>query len=78
MTRWSGVPATGRDCGDDPPPRTEKGGCIIGNLSTELKEITHDAFRRRLAECFHEMEQEFSHIWLPPRASMPIEVRGCR
>ena len=35
-----------------------KGGCIIGNLSTALSD-THDGFRRRLAECFDEMAQEF-------------------
>ena len=35
-----------------------KGGCVIGNLSTTLSD-THDAFRRRLAECFDEMELEF-------------------
>ena len=35
-----------------------KGGCIIGNLSTALSD-THDAFRRRLAECFEEMDLEF-------------------
>lgn len=35
-----------------------KGGCIIGNLSTALSD-THDAFRRRLAECFDEMALEF-------------------
>jgi TetR/AcrR family transcriptional repressor of nem operon len=35
-----------------------KGGCIIGNLSTELSD-THEAFRVRLAECFDEMAQEF-------------------
>ncbi len=35
-----------------------KGGCIIGNLSTALSD-THDAFRRRLAECFNEMDLEF-------------------
>jgi len=35
-----------------------KGGCIIGNLSTALSD-THDAFRRRLAECFDEMGLEF-------------------
>jgi hypothetical protein len=34
------------------------GGCIIGNLSTELSD-THEAFRDRLAECFDEMAQEF-------------------
>jgi TetR/AcrR family transcriptional repressor of nem operon len=35
-----------------------KGGCVIGNLSTALSD-THDAFRRRLAECFDEMALEF-------------------
>jgi TetR/AcrR family transcriptional repressor of nem operon len=35
-----------------------KGGCVIGNLSASLSD-THDAFRRRLAECFDEMAQEF-------------------
>jgi TetR/AcrR family transcriptional regulator, transcriptional repressor for nem operon len=35
-----------------------KGGCIIGNLCTALAD-THDAFRRRLAECFDEMALEF-------------------
>jgi TetR/AcrR family transcriptional repressor of nem operon len=35
-----------------------KGGCVIGNLSTALSD-THDAFRRRLARCFGEMEAEF-------------------
>jgi TetR/AcrR family transcriptional repressor of nem operon len=37
---------------------SRKGGCIIGNLSTALSD-THDAFRRRLAECFDEMALEF-------------------
>ena len=36
----------------------QKGGCIIGNLSTALSD-THDAFRRRLAECFDAMALEF-------------------
>ena len=36
----------------------DKGGCIIGNLSTQLSD-THDAFRERLAACFDEMAQEF-------------------
>jgi TetR/AcrR family transcriptional repressor of nem operon len=36
----------------------QKGGCIIGNLSTELSD-THDAFRQRLAACFDEMAQEY-------------------
>src|SRR5690348_14932911 len=35
-----------------------KGGCVIGNLSTALSD-THDAFRRRLAECFDEMDRGF-------------------
>jgi TetR/AcrR family transcriptional regulator, transcriptional repressor for nem operon len=35
-----------------------QGGCVIGNLSTALSD-THDAFRRRLAECFDEMALEF-------------------
>src|SRR5260370_41178458 len=35
-----------------------KGGCIIGNLSTALAD-THEAFRRRLADCFDEMAREF-------------------
>jgi TetR/AcrR family transcriptional regulator, transcriptional repressor for nem operon len=35
-----------------------KGGCIIGNMSTTLSDC-HDGFRKRLAECFNEMAQEF-------------------
>jgi TetR/AcrR family transcriptional regulator, transcriptional repressor for nem operon len=35
-----------------------KGGCVIGNLSTELS-ATHDGFRQRLADCFDEMAQEY-------------------
>jgi TetR/AcrR family transcriptional regulator, transcriptional repressor for nem operon len=35
-----------------------KGGCIIGNLSTALSDC-HDGFRKRLAECFDEMAEEF-------------------
>jgi TetR/AcrR family transcriptional repressor of nem operon len=35
-----------------------KGGCIIGNMSTTLSDC-HDGFRKRLAECFDEMAQEF-------------------
>src|SRR5262249_25123824 len=35
-----------------------KGGCVIGNLSTELSD-THDAFRKRLAACFDEMAAEY-------------------
>ncbi|MCI0354116.1 MAG: TetR/AcrR family transcriptional regulator, partial [Acidobacteria bacterium] len=38
--------------------RGEKGGCVIGNLSTSLSD-THDGFRQRLAECFDEMAREF-------------------
>ena len=36
----------------------DEGGCVIGNLSASLSD-THDAFRRRLAECFDEMAQKF-------------------
>jgi TetR/AcrR family transcriptional regulator, transcriptional repressor for nem operon len=35
-----------------------KGGCIIGNMSTALSDC-HDGFRKRLAECFDEMANEF-------------------
>lgn len=35
-----------------------KGGCIVGNLSTALSDC-HNGFRKRLAECFDEMAQEF-------------------
>ena len=35
-----------------------KGGCIIGNMSTALSDC-HDGFRKRLAECFDDMAQEF-------------------
>src|SRR5438552_14739980 len=35
-----------------------KGGCIIGNMSTALSDC-HAGFRKRLAECFDEMAQEF-------------------
>jgi TetR/AcrR family transcriptional repressor of nem operon len=35
-----------------------KGGCIIGNMSTALSDC-HDGFRKRLAECFDEMAEEF-------------------
>ncbi len=35
-----------------------KGGCLVGNLSTALSD-THDAFRRRLDQCFDEMAREF-------------------
>ena len=35
-----------------------KGGCIIGNMSTDLSDC-HDGFRKRLAECFDEMAREF-------------------
>lgn len=38
--------------------RNRKGGCLIGNLSTALSD-THPAFRKRLAECFDEMAEEF-------------------
>jgi TetR/AcrR family transcriptional repressor of nem operon len=35
-----------------------RGGCVIGNLSTTLSD-THEAYRRRLADCFEEMAREF-------------------
>lgn len=35
-----------------------KGGCVIGNLSTELSD-THVEFRKRLAACFDEMASEY-------------------
>lgn len=35
-----------------------KGGCVIGNLSTALSD-SHEGFRKRLAECFDEMAEEF-------------------
>jgi TetR/AcrR family transcriptional repressor of nem operon len=48
-----------------------KGGCIIGNLSTALSD-THDAFRRRLAECFDEMAHEFKrHLDAAARERCP-------
>lgn len=51
--------------------RSAKGGCIIGNLSTELSD-THEAFRVRLAECFDEMAREF----LPHLKSAARECGG--
>jgi TetR/AcrR family transcriptional repressor of nem operon len=50
--------------------RPGQGGCIIGNLSTELSD-THEAFRVRLAECFDEMAREF----LP---HLRVAARECR
>jgi TetR/AcrR family transcriptional repressor of nem operon len=38
--------------------RGERGGCIIGNLSTALSD-THERFRKRLAACLDEMALEF-------------------
>ena len=38
--------------------RNNKGGCIIGNLSTSLSD-TDPVFRKRLSECFDEMALEF-------------------
>src|SRR5271155_3350632 len=35
-----------------------KGGCIIGNMSTALSDC-HDGFRKRLAQGFDEMAEEF-------------------
>ena len=47
-----------------------KGGCVIGNLSASLSD-THEAFRRRLAECFDEMACEFE-----PSLAAVIQERG--
>ena len=47
-----------------------KGGCVIGNLSASLSD-THEAFRRRLAECFDEMACEFE-----PALAAVIQERG--
>jgi len=48
-----------------------KGGCIIGNLSTALSDC-HDGFRKRLAECFDEMAQEFQpHLEAAARPLRP-------
>ncbi len=48
-----------------------KGGCIIGNLSTALSDC-HDGFRKRLAECFDEMAQEFQpHLEAAARQLRP-------
>jgi TetR/AcrR family transcriptional repressor of nem operon len=48
-----------------------KGGCVIGNLSTALSD-THDAFRRRLADCFDEMAMEFKpHLEAAARKHRP-------
>jgi AcrR family transcriptional regulator len=34
------------------------GGCVIGNLCTELSD-THPGFRQQLSACFDEMAREF-------------------
>jgi TetR/AcrR family transcriptional regulator, transcriptional repressor for nem operon len=48
-----------------------KGGCIIGNLSTALSDC-HDGYRKRLAECFDEMAQEFRpHLDAAARSLRP-------
>ena len=48
-----------------------KGGCIIGNMSTALSDC-HDGFRKRLAECFDEMAQEFQpHLEAAARPLRP-------
>jgi TetR/AcrR family transcriptional repressor of nem operon len=48
-----------------------KGGCIIGNMSTALSDC-HDGFRKRLAECFDEMAQEFQpHLEAATRLLRP-------
>jgi TetR/AcrR family transcriptional regulator, transcriptional repressor for nem operon len=56
-----------------------KGGCVIGNLSTALSD-THDAFRRRLAECFDEMALEFQpHLDAAAakhRPGRPVDTRA--
>jgi hypothetical protein len=38
-----------------------QGGCVIGNLSTELSD-THVAFRKRLSGCFDEMAREYQPL----------------
>jgi TetR/AcrR family transcriptional repressor of nem operon len=49
-----------------------KGGCIIGNMSTALSDC-HDGFRKRLAECFDEMAQEFQpHL---EAAAQPLRAK---
>jgi TetR/AcrR family transcriptional repressor of nem operon len=51
--------------------RHRKGGCVIGNLSTELS-ATHDAFRKRLAACFDEMAREYQpHLEAAVRRHRP-------
>ena len=48
-----------------------KGGCVIGNMSTALSDC-HDGFRKRLAECFDEMAQEFlPHLEAAARSLRP-------
>jgi TetR/AcrR family transcriptional regulator, transcriptional repressor for nem operon len=48
-----------------------KGGCIIGNMSTALSDC-HDGFRKRLAECFDEMSQDFQpHLEAAARRLRP-------
>ena len=48
-----------------------KGGCIVGNMSTALSDC-HDGFRKRLAECFDEMAQEFQpHLEAAARPLRP-------
>jgi hypothetical protein len=51
-----------------------KGGCIIGNLSTALSDC-HDAYRKRLAECFDEMAQEFRPYLGAAARSLPAARR---
>lgn len=51
-----------------------KGGCLIGNLSTELSD-THDPFRKRLAECFDEMAAEFQPQLDAAARKLPLRKR---
>lgn len=53
----------------------QKGGCIIGNLSTALSD-THDGFRRRLSACFDEMALEFKpHLdAAASKSSRPVDT----
>jgi TetR/AcrR family transcriptional repressor of nem operon len=54
-----------------------KGGCVIGNLSTTLSDC-HDGFRKRLAECFDEMSQEFvPHLEQAARRLPPKRRPDC-
>jgi len=58
--------------------RQRQGGCVIGNLSAELSDC-HEGFRKRLAECFDEMAEEFrTHLEAAAR-KLPARKRpDCR